>query len=771
MLLSLSVFLLSASVLYYEIVLVRLLALSHWQPFVTLGISTALLGFGISGTILMGTRNILFPKRRIYYPLLASLTALSLRPVLSAAGSLRLEPGLIIRDPSQWLNLGLLVSVLFIPFILSSLALALPLLEKETVGKYYGWNLAGACAGVFLALLGMEHLDPSRLAMPAAAISALACSASLVHYYGKPLRMGGLSMILLLPLALYPSKPISFGPYKDISYGLLLPESRVVLEEWGTNGMLQVILAPSIRSASGLSMRYRGGLPDQGALYRDGDRIGTLILTNDETDKNFEYLKWQTAAAPYSLLMPGAKVVLVGFDGGEGAVRARVHEVASVAVVEPDRSVGRLVREHPDLFRSWIFSSDIVSLVPSGARSFFYSGTRENDAVIYPISGNMASASAGISGAAENYELTVEGVMAALETLNPNGLVAIAGWNQAPSTGRWKILNLLMAVPGLFKDDGFTDRVCLVTSWSTHIFIIKNKQFKSEELSRLGRFCDSRGFSIKAGKELADLDSGHGWDTSDFWDGSFDLRPPRDSRPYPWHTLKASSLRHLLGGTREEVFPRVEWGFFFLIMTLILSCSFAVILLVVSRPRSAGSGASIPFFLYFTCLGIGYMVIEILLIKKSGIVLAPPAVAAAYVLAPFLFFSGLGSHTAGRTTIHPLRTRAVFLLIIPCGYAAYAALELMPSIPGPARLFLNPLLMAPAAFFMGMPFPLALKSFPGRRETLVPWAWAISGYMSVVGSSLAGVLAVTAGFGALLLLGMACYLLAALLFGKVVKGC
>jgi hypothetical protein len=145
-------------------------------------------------------------------------------------------------------------------------------------------------------------------------------------------------------------------------------------------------------------------------------------------------------------------------------------------------------------------------------------------------------------------------------------------------------------------------------------------------------------------------------------------------------------------------------------------------------------------------------------------------VAAAYVLAPFLFFSGLGSHTAGRTTIHPIRTRAVFLLIIPCGYAAYAALEFMPSIPGPARLFLIPLLMAPAAFFMGMPFPLALKSFPGRRETLVPWAWAISGYMSVVGSSLAGVLAVTVGFGALLLLGMACYLLAALLFGKVVKG-
>ncbi|TNF73276.1 MAG: hypothetical protein EP302_04095 [Bacteroidetes bacterium] len=302
MILSLSVFLLSASVLYYEIVVVRLLALSHWQPFVTLGISTALLGFGISGTILMGARNIIFPRRRIYYPLLAGLTALSLRPVLDIAGSLRLEPGLIIRDPSQWLQLGLLVSILFIPFTLSSLALALPLLEKETVGKYYGWNLAGACAGVISALMGMAHLDPSRLAMPAAVISALACSTALIHYYGKPIRYGGLSIALLAPFVFFPSSSISFGPYKDISYGLLLPESRLVLEEWGANGMLQVILAPSIRSASGLSMRYGGELPNQGALYRDGDRIGTLILADDAAGKDLEYLKWQTAAAPYHLL-------------------------------------------------------------------------------------------------------------------------------------------------------------------------------------------------------------------------------------------------------------------------------------------------------------------------------------------------------------------------------------------------------------------------------------------------------------------------------------
>ncbi|TNF73275.1 MAG: hypothetical protein EP302_04090 [Bacteroidetes bacterium] len=473
---------------------------------------------------------------------------------------------------------------------------------------------------------------------------------------------------------------------------------------------------------------------------------------------------------PPHLLMPGAKVVVAGFDGGEEAARARIHDVASVSVVEPDKSIGRMIRGHPELFKKWIFSPDFLSLIRSDVRSFYRSNPRGNDAVIYPISGNMASATAGISAAAENYELTVEGISEALGALNPGGLVAIAGWNQAPPTGRLKILNLLMEIPGLFRGDGVTDHVCLVTSWSTHVFLVKNNQFTREELSRLSEFCDSRGFSLNDGGELSALDFSHGMNESDLWAGRLDLRPPRDNRPYPWHTFKTSSFRYLIGGAREEVFPRIEWGFFFLIMTLILSGAFAVVLIVISRPRNGNPSTSFPFFVYFSCLGVGYMVFEVLLIKKSGIVLAPPAVAAAYVLAPFLLFSGLGSHMAGRITWHPTIIRAVFLLIIPCGVGASAMLVHLVSIPEPARLFLIPMLMAPAAFLMGMPFPLALKSFSHRRETLVPWAWAISGYMSVVGSSLAGVLAVTAGFVALILLGAACYLFAALLFGKVAKG-
>jgi hypothetical protein len=55
------------------------------------------------------------------------------------------------------------------------------------------------------------------------------------------------------------------------------------------------------------------------------------------------------------------------------------------------------------------------------------------------------------------------------------------------------------------------------------------------------------------------------------------------------------------------------------------------------------------------------------------------------------------------------------------------------------------------------------------RESLLTWAWALNGYSSVIGSSLAGVLAVTLGFESLLLLGTCCYMAAWGLYGLQVK--
>jgi hypothetical protein len=65
-------------------------------------------------------------------------------------------------------------------------------------------------------------------------------------------------------------------------------------------------------------------------------------------------------------------------------------------------------------------------------------------------------------------------------------------------------------------------------------------------------------------------------------------------------------------------------------------------------------------------------------------------------------------------------------------------------------------LLAPLAFCMGMPFPLALRELD---EPLVPWAWGINGCASVVSAVLATLLAIDFGFSTVLWIALALYVL------------
>ena len=764
MALSLSIFFLSASILSFEIIVIRLLAISHWQPFVTLAISTALLGYGLSGSILVKTRDLVFPGRHLAYPALVMGAALIYRPVIYASARLHLDPGLIIRDPYQWLKVGLLIAVLTLPFTLASGALALPLLERESVGKYYGWNFVGAAFGVLIVLIALGTLDPADLPRVPTLLAGIAVLASLVHFhrYRKGLQ---LTMAVIVSLALlYPSSPAGYGPYKDISYALLLPSAEEMAHSSGVTGKLEVVSAPALRSAAGLSTKYRGQLPGQAAVYRSGDRLGTLILTDGPHEEGIDYLRWQTAAAPFTLLRQGSSTAIVGFDGGEEAARALFHGSSSPVVIEPDGAVTALIAKNPDLFRPWIFGSGSAIMVSDNARSHFRSRSAVYDLIVYPAGANLAAAVAGLSGTAENYEITVQGIEAALGNLNNgSGMIALTGWNQFPPTGRWKLLGLFRRIDILHDSGKFNGRVYLVTGWSNHTFLVRAKPFIPEELEKLTTFCEERGFSLTDSDLFPGSEEAAPGGGQQIWTDDLDLRPPTDNRPYPWHSLKLSYLKHLTGGTREAAFPRVEWGFFFIVMVLVLTTVCALTALVIFRPGGLTRGG-LSFNLYFGCLGMGYMTIEILLIKRSGLVMGPPPVTAAIVLASFLLNSGLGSHVAGRMVLRGRHPRWIFPAIVLLSGSAYLLIPSLLTLPAPARTLSLFLITAPPAFAMGFPFPSALMLFERERESLVPWAWALNGYASVIGSSLAGVMAVTMGYGALFLLGAACYLAAGLMF-------
>jgi hypothetical protein len=80
------------------------------------------------------------------------------------------------------------------------------------------------------------------------------------------------------------------------------------------------------------------------------------------------------------------------------------------------------------------------------------------------------------------------------------------------------------------------------------------------------------------------------------------------------------------------------------------------------------------------------------------------------------------------------------------------------------RLLVSALIIAPPAFFMGIPYPNGLDSLQERKPHLLPWAWGMNGGLSLVGSSMARLLSVSSGFPVLLNLGIIVYLMVGILF-------
>jgi hypothetical protein len=79
------------------------------------------------------------------------------------------------------------------------------------------------------------------------------------------------------------------------------------------------------------------------------------------------------------------------------------------------------------------------------------------------------------------------------------------------------------------------------------------------------------------------------------------------------------------------------------------------------------------------------------------------------------------------------------------------------------------LLLMPPGFFMGIPFPAGLKLLGEKNESLIPWAWAINGCLSVLAPLLTIMLAMVIGFKTVLWIGALAYMMAFLILKSFIR--
>jgi hypothetical protein len=216
----------------------------------------------------------------------------------------------------------------------------------------------------------------------------------------------------------------------------------------------------------------------------------------------------------------------------------------------------------------------------------------------------------------------------------------------------------------------------------------------------------------------------------------------------------------------------LESGYMIFIATLLIASllSFALILAPLGfyHTRSAKESNQIKrsqVIFYFLAIGLAFLFIEIAFMQKFILFLHHPIYSIAVTLTAFLVFAGLGSHwsldlSQNRTQKQAIRLAvlAITLLSLTYLWLLEPLFTLLITIPPYSKILLTILLIAPLAFFMGMPFPLAMASLSQQAESLIPWAWGINGCASVISAVLATLLAIHYGFSTVIVLAVMLYI-------------
>ena len=792
-----AVTLLSAAALAFEVLLMRLFSIIQWHHFAYMIISLALLGYGASGTVLCFLRSWLHRRFSLAFAAAAALFGLTAPAGFAVAQWIPLNSLEIVWDRGQQAYLLGVTLVLAVPFFCAATAIGLALsAPRARIEVLYRSDLVGAGLGASGIVGALFVFDPATCLVLIGAMGLVAAALGAWHESVRravpvTLLAAALALPVVWPAAWSTPRP---SPYKELSLTLTVPGARVVAERSGPLGWLSVVESPTIpfRHAPGLSLNAVVEPPPQLAVFTDGGAM-TAITKFDGRTEPLAYLDRQSAALPYHLVA-APRVLVLGAGGGADVLLARLHRARSVDAVEINPQMAALVgRDFAD-FAGRLYEAPGVRLHTAEARSFTARTKGRFDLIQVALLDSSSAASAGLHALNESTLYTVEAFQTYLSRLAPGGILAITRWLKVPPRDSLRLF--ATAIEALARG-GVAEpgrHLALIRSWKTSTLLVKNGPLEPADVAAVRRFCRERSFDIAhlPGMTAAEANRYNilerpylhigatallGPEPRRFLDDYiFDVGPTTDERPYFFQFLKWGTLVDLLrrpvGGLRL-----VEWGYLILLAALVQAVPLGAVLVLLPVAALRRQAAAAPgrgrVAVYFLALGLAFLFIEIAFIKRFVLFLGHPLYAVALVLASFLAFAGLGSGCAGglRRRLGGFASRAMGLAVAAIGVLALVYLAGLPvlferllALPEAARAAATVLLVAPLAFFMGMPFPLGLARLATRAPSLVPWAWGINGCASVVSAILATLLSVHLGFGAVVVLAVALYGLAALAF-------
>jgi hypothetical protein len=252
---------------------------------------------------------------------------------------------------------------------------------------------------------------------------------------------------------------------------------------------------------------------------------------------------------------------------------------------------------------------------------------------------------------------------------------------------------------------------------------------------------------------------GEGWHVA-AEEAPVDLSPATDDRPFVaqlglWKNFDRNKLEGVSPVAEVMGFPLAKLltvTILAVVVGLVIPLNLVPYLLRRDRLRLGP-------WLYFFCIGMAFMMVEVVLIHKYTGLVGPSVYSLATILLTLLICSGLGSRLS-RVVDYRLAFGGIAVFLLLDVFVCSRLIPALGSLGVAPRMLATAGLVAPLGFFMGMPFPKAGLRV-GER---IAWGLAVNGAGSVFGATAILLVAFAYGFSAALLLALGSYLLAFALF-------
>jgi hypothetical protein len=439
-------------------------------------------------------------------------------------------------------------------------------------------------------------------------------------------------------------------------------------------------------------------------------------------------------------------------------------------------------RRYPELSRGLYFRPDVHLFIEDG-RSFVRRSPDKFQVIQATLVDTWASTAAGAFALSENNLYTTDAFVDYLNHLTPDGFLAFTRWGLDPPRESLRLISLGMAALERLGEKDPARHFIVAREGSTKgwgakdTVLISRNPFPPEYLAR-ARQTMAEGHMQTVylpGESIPNpfTELLHSPRPEEYQKNyRFDISPVTDNRPFFFYTVQPRDLwAFVTGGDRSNADYKVNRAVPLLfglmavsVLATLIVLALPPLLLGTRLPRRSGV---LWFLSYFVCIGAGYILVEVALIQKFVLFLGHPTYALTVVIFSMLLSSGMGSFWS-RKLIGQSEERlskalvAVMILVAMLAAAAPPLLESGVGWPLWLKIAITVLLIAPAGFAMGLPFPTGLMRLEQRQPASVRWAWSLNAAASVMGSAGAIMCSIYFGLIQTLLIGGALYLMALL---------